>query len=127
MTRIRKKQKIKHADVVYAFGENLRSLRLSRGMSQAELASRAQIHTTYVGRLEKGLAAPGLDLLERLAAGLGTSLPELMPGQKVDSVPFLRDQARRKLDAFFTVADSASLGVLNAMLQMMYESASRGR
>jgi transcriptional regulator with XRE-family HTH domain len=37
-------------------------------MSQAELASQAEVTTNYISRLEEGGAAPGIDPVTRLAA-----------------------------------------------------------
>tara|TARA_R100000789_G_scaffold67753_1_gene63763 strand:- start:2634 stop:2846 length:213 start_codon:yes stop_codon:yes gene_type:complete len=47
-------------------------------MTQKELAQAAQITPTYVWRLEKGKAAPGIDLIEWLAKGLQTSIADLI-------------------------------------------------
>ena len=35
-------------------GERLRAYRTQRGWSQEELAERADLHTTYIGQLERG-------------------------------------------------------------------------
>lgn len=36
------------------FGERLRTLRVARGLSQEDLAERADMHRTYVGGIERG-------------------------------------------------------------------------
>jgi transcriptional regulator with XRE-family HTH domain len=56
--------------VAIAFGEILRDCRDKAGVSQEELASRADVDRTYVSLLERGLRQPTLDTLFRLAAGL---------------------------------------------------------
>ena len=43
-------------------------MRRDRGMTQAELARRAAVSESYVRRLESAGAAPGIDMLDRLAA-----------------------------------------------------------
>ena len=116
------KKRIKHAEIVTGFAERLRELRRASGLSQAQLASKAQVHWTYIGRLEHGLAAPGLDLLERLAVALNTSVVDFLPTAAVDPVPFLRDQARGRLESILSRGDRSLLGVLNAMLAMMDDS-----
>ncbi len=45
------------------------------------MAQVAQITPTYVWRLETGKAAPGIDLIERLAKGLQTTIADLIPEQ----------------------------------------------
>jgi len=60
---------------------NLRSTRLSTGISQEELAARAGLHRTYVGSVERGERNISLDNIERLAGALGISLTELLGGR----------------------------------------------
>jgi len=57
-------------------GWNLRRLRVGRGLSQEALAADAEVDRSYVGRLERAVENPTVDLLDRLAATLGTDLSE---------------------------------------------------
>lgn len=50
---------------------NLRRLRQAQGLSQEELADRAQITANYVSSLEREEYAASVDVLERLADALG--------------------------------------------------------
>ena len=59
--------------VAVAFGKILRDCRSKAGVSQEELADRADIDRTYVSLLERGLRLPTLDTLFRLAAGLNVA------------------------------------------------------
>jgi transcriptional regulator with XRE-family HTH domain len=88
---------ISHTGVVQRFSARLRELRLARGMTQVELAGRASVTPNYVGKLENAGAAPGIDLVERLATALGASVTDLLPpsGTPADPQPVLQDQARR--------------------------------
>ncbi|MCB1659725.1 MAG: helix-turn-helix transcriptional regulator [Pseudomonadales bacterium] len=36
------------------FGDNVRNIRKRKGLSQEELASRAGLHRTYIGMIERG-------------------------------------------------------------------------
>ncbi|WP_033921050.1 helix-turn-helix domain-containing protein [Sphingomonas sp. 37zxx] len=47
--------------------KNLRRLRHAKGMSQEELADRADINRNYVGMLEREQHAATIDMLEKLA------------------------------------------------------------
>jgi transcriptional regulator with XRE-family HTH domain len=51
--------------------ENLRRYRKERGLSQEELAHRADIDRTYVSSLERCQYAAGIDVVDRLARELG--------------------------------------------------------
>jgi transcriptional regulator with XRE-family HTH domain len=69
-------------------------------MTQAELGRRAQVTTSYIWRLESGGAAPGIDLVARLARALGTTSHDLLPaGAPPETIAVLRDQARGLFDA----------------------------
>lgn len=50
--------------------KNLRRLRQAQGLSQEELADRANINRNYVGMLEREQHAATIDMLERLATVL---------------------------------------------------------
>lgn len=47
--------------------KNLRRLRRAKGLSQEELADRADINRNYVGMLEREQHAATIDMLEKLA------------------------------------------------------------
>jgi transcriptional regulator with XRE-family HTH domain len=50
-----------------AFGEVLRECRTKVGISQEQLALKADLDRTYISLLERGLRQPSLDTLFRLA------------------------------------------------------------
>lgn len=60
------------------FARNLRALRLARGVSQEELAHRADIDRTYVSSLERRVYAASIDVVDRLAKVLGVEAHELL-------------------------------------------------
>lgn len=61
---------------------NLRKLRVGRGLSQEALAADAEVDRSYVGRLERAVENPTVDLLDKLAAALGADLSELFRQQR---------------------------------------------
>lgn len=60
------------------FAANLRHRRQEVGLSQEELAHRAQIDRTYVSSLERCQYAVTIDVIEKLAAQLGVDPSELL-------------------------------------------------
>ncbi len=60
------------------FAENVRKLRLERGLSQEELAELSDLHRTYVGSVERGERNISIDNMERLADALKARLRELI-------------------------------------------------
>jgi transcriptional regulator with XRE-family HTH domain len=50
--------------------QNLRRLRQDRGLTQEELADRAELNRNYVGMVEREENAPTVDTLEALAKAM---------------------------------------------------------
>lgn len=122
----KRKTRIDHAEIVRLFGARLRELRLSRGLTQAQLAATAEVTTSYIGRLEGGGAAPGIDLLDRLAKALGTTPADLLPAAPPpDTEALLRQQARTLFDTLLQASDRNTLLMLNPLLARLIEALSR--
>ena len=60
------------------FGRNLARVRSARGMSQEELAERADIHSRYLQKLEAGVGHPSLVVLCRLKKALQCDWNDLL-------------------------------------------------
>jgi transcriptional regulator with XRE-family HTH domain len=120
------KKRIRHDEIVARFGQRLRELRLSRGMSQAEIARHAEVTTNYISRLEGGGAAPGIDLAARLALALGVSLADLLPTTPVlDDMAVTRRQAKKLFDELLQREDRAVLVLLTQLLARLAEATNR--
>lgn len=128
MAKKKIRKEIEHAGIVLRFGARLRGLRNSRGMTQAELAHQAHVTASYVWRLESGGAAPGIDLLDRLATALGTTAADLLPvTEPQDSLLVLREQARKLFEALMSEGDRETLLLLNPLMARLLESPTRRR
>jgi transcriptional regulator with XRE-family HTH domain len=64
-------------DVRKRVGLNLRRLRQAKGLTQEELAHRAEIHQTYLSGVEVGKRNPSIEVLDRIAAALGADISAL--------------------------------------------------
>lgn len=69
-----------------ALADNLRRYRQEHGLSQEELAHRAEIDRTYISALERCVYAASIDVVDRLATALGVGAADLLrkadqPGQ----------------------------------------------
>jgi ribosome-binding protein aMBF1 (putative translation factor) len=58
----------------FLIGQAVRERRLSLGLSQTEVASRAGMTQSALSRLEAGGTVPTIPVLERIAAALGSQL-----------------------------------------------------
>ena len=57
---------------------NLRKFRHAKGLSQEELADRSEIDRTYISAVERSVYAASIDVVDRLARGLGVEAADLL-------------------------------------------------
>ncbi|AEQ52840.1 DNA-binding transcriptional regulator, XRE-family HTH domain [Pelagibacterium halotolerans] len=60
------------------FAQNLKSLRQARGLSQEELAHRAEVDRTYISSLERCIYGASIDVVDRLAKVLDVDSADLL-------------------------------------------------
>lgn len=65
-------------EILIKFGKKVREKRIGFGWSQEELASRAGIHRTYVGMIERAEKNITLTNIEKIAKALGTKIDDLI-------------------------------------------------
>lgn len=71
--------KIKYSNDVYEVGGKIREAREAAGLTQEQLAERANISGNAISRYETGESEMRIGTLFKIADGLGTSPEELMP------------------------------------------------
>jgi len=59
------------------FGNAIRNVRTTAGLTQEDLADRSGLDRSYIGGIERGERNPTLSVIEKIAAGLGLSVAEL--------------------------------------------------
>lgn len=65
-------------DMRQLVGRNVRVYRERLGISQEELAFRAELHRTYVSGVERGVRNPTVVIIGRLAKALGVEPPAML-------------------------------------------------
>lgn len=60
-----------------ALGLSIKSARENKKWSQEELAEKADIHTSYIGQIERGLRYPSLKVLFRIADAMNLKISDL--------------------------------------------------
>jgi transcriptional regulator with XRE-family HTH domain len=95
-------------------------------MTQADLAERAGVTPTYVSKLEGAGAAPGIDLVGKLAEALGAAVTDLVPARPPkDPSAVSREQARALFEAVMAAADAQTFALLNPFLALLAESSGK--
>jgi len=67
-----------NSDILRRFGDQVRKLRIKKGLSQEELAAAAKLHRTYIGGVERGEINLSLENIEKIAKGLGVRVAALL-------------------------------------------------
>lgn len=94
-----------HGAAVERFGQDLRAARRAAGVTQTQLASRAGISQPMISRIERGVVAPDLPSMARLARGVGHDLSvRLYPSDGIR----LRDSGQLGLAEVIRAAAHAS-------------------
>ncbi len=69
------------------FGLRLKELRDAKGMTQEDLAEKAELFRTYLSRIETGGANPTLTVIHQLADALGVTPDRLLHLPEISEVP----------------------------------------
>lgn len=64
--------------ISYSVGLKIRQFRLEKNLSQEALALGAEVHPTYIGRLERGEKCPTIDTIYRIARSLEVPVTALL-------------------------------------------------
>lgn len=69
----------KHAldPALVALGQAISSVRKSQGVSQEELAQRAELDRSYMSSIERGTQNPGVMAIVQIASSINVSVSEL--------------------------------------------------
>lgn len=65
-------------DIRKLFANRLIKLRSKKGLSQEELALRANIDRSYMSRIERGIVSTGIVKISQLAVALGVTESDLL-------------------------------------------------
>jgi len=91
----------------------VRSIRLSRSLTQERLAEAAEIDTTYISRIESGKKIPTVPILCKIADILDVHVYELfLPEIRINS----SDYKKKKLFSMVNESGPATLDIYSALL-----------
>ncbi|MCG2694543.1 helix-turn-helix transcriptional regulator [Candidatus Parcubacteria bacterium] len=65
-------------EILIKFGNKVREKRLELGLSQEALATRAKVHRTYIGMIERAEKNITLENIEKIAKALDIKVNELL-------------------------------------------------
>jgi transcriptional regulator with XRE-family HTH domain len=68
----------KNKNILIRFGKKVREERLKKGLSQEDLASKAGVHRTYIGMIERGEKNITLVTIKKVAIALDLRINQLL-------------------------------------------------
>src|SRR5688572_25135990 len=88
------------------FASSVKRWRNHRGLTQEELAERADLHRTYISDVERGARNLSLESIDKLARALGISLPILFSPEETPGNAGNRPNAAEQVDIVLVENDS---------------------
>lgn len=67
-------------EILIKFGERIKEERLKQKLSQEQLASKAGVHRTYIGMIERAEKNITLETIEKIAKALNSSIFDIFKG-----------------------------------------------
>lgn len=84
--------------VTMATAERIRYYRRQKGMSQEELALKANLNPAFFGQVERGMKCPTVDTLYKIAYAMSVPLPELV---RFESSPTIDEDSKRTSSGYY--------------------------
>jgi len=76
----REREKLERLKFQKRFGEHIKKIRITKGLTMSEFARRCYMESSNIARIEVGRINPSLFVLKKLALGLEVNLEELLKG-----------------------------------------------
>lgn len=79
-------------------GQRIKQLRILNGLTQEELADRAELSKGFISQVERDLTSPSIATLMDILQCLGTSIHEFFRDSQEEQIVFKKDDYFEKLD-----------------------------
>ena len=100
------------------FGDNLTKIRTEKGISQKELAEMLSMHATHLSRYERGVTAPSIEVLKKIAEALGVSTDRLIYGADDEKAKGkIKDNDLLNMFSKVQQLDKGELGCVKSLLE----------
>ncbi len=66
-------------NIMKEIAKNLKRARLTKNMTQSEVAEKAGLSVNHYAKIERGEVTPGLDTFEAIVKAIGTKSTEILP------------------------------------------------
>lgn len=100
------------------FGERLKQMREEKGISQKELADKAEIDRTYMSKLESDSSNPSYDKITKICESLGISLADFFgETEKIEKEPgiILSGLTKKQAEQYLVKTEFASIRIVQGL------------
>ena len=97
-------------------GQRLRAYRVKQGLTQEELAEKAELHPTYIGQVERGEKNLTITSLEKILNALEVSFSELF--SHYDSRPGQMETAAKCYDLITQVKEKEQEHIYRILVEL---------
>lgn len=80
-----------------AIGKRIALIRKQNGITQEQLAEKAELSNIYISHIENSRSIPSLETLMKICSALDTTPDELLLGTKQDMENYLQSDIQKKL------------------------------
>ena len=80
-----------------AIGKRISLIRKNRGITQEQLAEKAELSNIYISHIENSRSIPSLETLMKLCSALDITPDEVLLGTKQDMENYLQSDIQKKL------------------------------
>lgn len=111
----------------FSYGKRLRQLRKERGLSQEQVALRADITTSYYGLLERGQANPSVALLEKICAVMNIQMSDIFAETNTNllGIDAISMQILHQLSGKSTAEKETVLGIIKQIFKLRESAPSK--
>ena len=98
-------------------GLKLRAARTDVGLTQEQLAEKANIGVMYLGEIERGIKMPSMKVFIKLVEALNVSADYILRDELPSGKPFVLDEITQKLVDLTPKQRKAAVDILDAYLK----------
>ena len=98
-------------------GKRIREARLSKKMTQEQLAEQADIGLYYLGEVERGVKTPSLKVFVAIADALNVSADSLLRDSVSTGNVYVNNEITRRLDTLSPKQRASAVEILDAYIK----------
>ena len=113
------------SDIEKQIGARVTEIRLSRKLTQAQLAEKAHLSVETVSRMERGVSFPSLKTLENIACSLDTHLKNFFDLGKEQPRDQTFERELAKLSSFLRTLETKEITLVHEILKAVFRKLKR--